>query len=196
MFLCISTFFSFNFTCVVTSFRVAMSAVCPLCMREQVAGRQLIYDRQSVGQSVLVSGAHLGPVTNFSFSLKFLLDSYGFVILYRPLWREDGSVNYCTIASGPCQSSHSYVEVPQKSRPYLTVSSETPPTWRARSQYFEATSVQCEISNITIGRAAWEACSATWNLGTNSAFALGPRKTTGNLDRVGRSQDLPNATDF
>jgi hypothetical protein len=36
---------------------------------------QLIYDRQSVGQSVLVSGAHLGPVTNFYFSLKFLLDS-------------------------------------------------------------------------------------------------------------------------
>jgi hypothetical protein len=29
---------------------------------------QLIYDRQSVGQSVLVSGAHLEPVTNFSFS--------------------------------------------------------------------------------------------------------------------------------
>jgi hypothetical protein len=42
---------------------------------------QLIYDRQSVGQSVLVSGAHLGPVTNFSFTLKFLLDSYEFVIL-------------------------------------------------------------------------------------------------------------------
>jgi hypothetical protein len=32
---------------------------------------KLIYDQQSVGQSVLVSGAHLGPVTNFSFSLKF-----------------------------------------------------------------------------------------------------------------------------
>jgi hypothetical protein len=29
------------------------------------------YDRQSVGQSVLVSGAHLGPATNFSFSLSF-----------------------------------------------------------------------------------------------------------------------------
>jgi hypothetical protein len=27
--------------------------------------------RQSVGQSVLVSGAHLGPVAPFSFSLKF-----------------------------------------------------------------------------------------------------------------------------
>jgi hypothetical protein len=42
---------------------------------------ELIYDRQSVGQSVLVSGAYLGPVTNFSFSLKFLLDIYVFVIL-------------------------------------------------------------------------------------------------------------------
>jgi hypothetical protein len=37
--------------------------------------------RQSVGQPVLVSGTHLGPVTNFSFSLKFPLDSCGFVIL-------------------------------------------------------------------------------------------------------------------
>jgi hypothetical protein len=45
-----------------------------------VAQLQLIYDRQSVGQSILVSGTHLGPVTNFSFSLKFLLDSCGFVI--------------------------------------------------------------------------------------------------------------------
>jgi hypothetical protein len=42
---------------------------------------KLIYDQQSVGQSVLVSGAHLGPVTNFSFSLKFPLDSCGFVTL-------------------------------------------------------------------------------------------------------------------
>jgi hypothetical protein len=30
---------------------------------------------------VLVSGAHLGPATNFSFSLKFSLDCYRFVIL-------------------------------------------------------------------------------------------------------------------
>jgi hypothetical protein len=29
-----------------------------------------------------------------------------------------------------------------------------------------------------------EACSATWNLGTNLAFALGPRKTTDNLDGI------------
>jgi hypothetical protein len=31
--------------------------------------------------------------------------------------------------------------------------------------------------HFTIRRAAWEAWSATWNLGKNSAFALGPRKT-------------------
>jgi hypothetical protein len=55
----------------------------------------LYYDRQSVGQSVLVSGTHLGPATNFSFSLKF------------SLWREGGSVIYCTIASGPCLGSKS-----------------------------------------------------------------------------------------
>jgi hypothetical protein len=42
---------------------------------------KLICYRQSVGQSVLVSGAYLGPVTDFSFSLKFALDSCDFVIL-------------------------------------------------------------------------------------------------------------------
>jgi hypothetical protein len=39
------------------------------------------YDRQSVGQSVLVSGALLGPATNFTFSLKFSAASFVFVIL-------------------------------------------------------------------------------------------------------------------
>jgi hypothetical protein len=53
----------------------------------------------------------------------------------RPLWRENGSVIYCTIASGPCQSNHTWAEIPQNSRSYLTVSSETPPTWRARFPY-------------------------------------------------------------
>jgi hypothetical protein len=32
--------------------------------------------------------------------------------------------------------------------------------------------------DFNIGRAVLEACSETWNLGTDSAFALGPRKTT------------------
>jgi hypothetical protein len=40
-------------------------------------------------------------------------------------------------------------------------------------------------------RAAWQACSVTWDLGANSAFAPGTSKTAENLDRVGRSQDLP-----
>jgi hypothetical protein len=42
---------------------------------------KLIYDRQSVGQSVLALGTHLGPATNFSFAFNFSLDSCGFVIL-------------------------------------------------------------------------------------------------------------------
>jgi hypothetical protein len=50
-----------------------------------------------------------------------------------------------------------------------------------------------EIVYVTTGRAACEAHSATWNLGTNSAFALGSRKTTENFDRVSRSQDLQDA---
>jgi hypothetical protein len=40
---------------------------------------KLIYDRQSIGQSVLVSGGHLGSATNFSFSLKFPSDNCWFV---------------------------------------------------------------------------------------------------------------------
>jgi hypothetical protein len=44
-------------------------------------------------------------------------------------------VIYCTIAPGPCQSSYSWIEVPQNSRPYFTVSFEIPPTWRARFSY-------------------------------------------------------------
>jgi hypothetical protein len=39
------------------------------------------YNRQWVGQSVLVSGAHLGPATNFSISLRFSLRQLRFVIL-------------------------------------------------------------------------------------------------------------------
>jgi hypothetical protein len=35
--------------------------------------------------------------------------------------------------------------------------------------------------NVPIERAAWEACSATWNLGTNTAFTLGSGKTKKSL---------------
>jgi hypothetical protein len=89
---------------------------------------KLCYDRQSVGQSVLVSGTHLGYVTNFPFSLKLSLDSCGF-ILKRPLWRENGSVIYCCCWFSPAQFR-------SISRPYFIVPIlETSPTWRARSPY-------------------------------------------------------------
>jgi hypothetical protein len=45
---------------------------------------------------------------------------------------EDGAVIYLYNCFWPCLSSHSWVEVPQKSRPYFIVSYGTPPTWRAR----------------------------------------------------------------
>jgi hypothetical protein len=38
--------------------------------------------------------------------------------------------------------------------------------------------------DVTIGWAACEASSVAWNLGIKSAFALGSRETTENLDRV------------
>jgi hypothetical protein len=47
--------------------------------------------------------------------------------------------------------------------------------------------------DVTSGRAACEARRQRGILCTNSAFAPGSRKTTENLDRVGRSQDLPDA---
>jgi hypothetical protein len=103
--------------------------------RDNYLKLKLIYFRQSVDQSVLVWGTDLGPTTNFSFSLIFPLHSWGFVILWRPLWREDRSIIYCTIASGRFQSSHSWVKVPLNSRPYFTFSFQTPPTWRVRSPY-------------------------------------------------------------
>jgi hypothetical protein len=47
--------------------------------------------------------------------------------------------------------------------------------------------------DVTNGKSACEASSATWNLSTNSAFALGSRKATENPDGFGRPQDLPDA---
>jgi hypothetical protein len=61
------------------------------------------------------------------------------------------------------------------------------PMNRAIQPKVKVTLVQDEICDVTIGRAAWEACSATWDLGTNSVFGLGPRKTTENLNLVGQS---------
>jgi hypothetical protein len=91
------------------------------------------YDRQSVGQSVLVSGTHLGPATNFTFSFIFFLRQLwvcNFVAPSLTRGRVSNFLNNCFWAF-PEQSL--FVEVLQNSRPYFTVSSGTPPTWRARS---------------------------------------------------------------
>jgi hypothetical protein len=45
-----------------------------------------------------------GPVINISFSLKFSLNSRGFIIFWRPLWRESGSVIYYCCLASPTQS--------------------------------------------------------------------------------------------
>jgi hypothetical protein len=43
-----------------------------MCTPGQVKAKvKVTFDRQSVGQSVLVSGAHLGPATKFAISLRF-----------------------------------------------------------------------------------------------------------------------------
>jgi hypothetical protein len=92
---------------------------------------KLSYDWRSVSQSILVSGSHLETITR----LFFISDKCRFLGVGCPFEREDGSEVYPTIASGPCQSSHSLVQVPQNSLPYFAVSFETPPTWSARSPY-------------------------------------------------------------
>jgi hypothetical protein len=58
-----------------------------LCVSSLIPEKSnLYYDRQSVGQSVLVSGTHLGPATKFSHSLfDYFLDTFGFVDVGRPL---------------------------------------------------------------------------------------------------------------
>jgi hypothetical protein len=74
---------------------------------------KLCYERRSVGQSVLVSSTHLG------FNIRFLLlsDSYEFVDVGRPLWREGGFVVYNCCWSSPAQSfsrpSHAELMTPQ-----------------------------------------------------------------------------------
>jgi hypothetical protein len=83
-----------------------------------------IYEQPSVGQSVSVSGSHPEPMT------RFFMVIAGFLRAGLSFTR--------TVASGPCQSSHSRVQVPRNSRPYFTVWFETSPTWRARSPYLHS----------------------------------------------------------
>jgi hypothetical protein len=76
-----------------------------------------------------------GTRDQFFFLLEIPFSQLRLCYVVAPSLTRGRVVIYCTIASGHCQSSHSWVEVPQNSRPYFTVSSKTPPTWRARFPY-------------------------------------------------------------
>jgi hypothetical protein len=89
---------------------------------------KVIYVRQSVEQSILVSGTHLGPWTNFSFSLNFSLASWEcyFVAPSLTTGRVCNLLLLLVLASA----------VPRDSRLFFIVPIlETPPTWKARSPY-------------------------------------------------------------
>jgi hypothetical protein len=139
------------------------------------------------------------------------------------------------------QCNHSTVRIAQNPKPYFTVSSETPPTWRARFPYLyppgtgrtsytpghwaqsqshvttdgqsisyvlvpsplgikEAPSekFQFNIRRCTLRRNFWcyhlEGCMRSMQCNVEFGYQLSICSgTTGNLDRVGRSQDLPDA---
>jgi hypothetical protein len=84
---------------------------------------KLCYDLRSVGQYIAESGSHLEPITRLFSSVLTIAG------VLMPGALSDGKTGLQftpAIASGPCQSSHSRVRVPQNSRPYFTVSFETP----------------------------------------------------------------------
>jgi hypothetical protein len=64
----------------------------------------LLYDRRSVGQSILVTSPHLGPKT------KFLLLSVSGLLTWGAL--ADEKAGLLTITAGPRQRNHSRVRVP------------------------------------------------------------------------------------
>jgi hypothetical protein len=70
------------------------------------------------------------PIWGLRPDLYYVYDSYGLLLVGRPLWRED-----FIYAAGPCQRNLSLVRVPWISRPYFTVSHlrlpfSSPPTTR------------------------------------------------------------------
>jgi hypothetical protein len=70
-----------NTTIILVLLVLVLSNCSTLCITALRLKLKLIYDWRSVDQSLLVSDAYLGPVTNFSFAMKFPVDSGGFVIL-------------------------------------------------------------------------------------------------------------------
>jgi hypothetical protein len=102
----------------ISYFHLACGLLTTLWSDDSLSKSKFYYDWRSFGQSVMVSGTHLGPAAHFFLFLKSFLDSYGFVHMGLPLWQEDRSV----VVAGSYQHNLSWVRVPWNSWPYFTVS--------------------------------------------------------------------------
>jgi large-conductance mechanosensitive channel len=69
---------------------------------------KVIYDRQSVGQSVLVSGTHLGPATNFLI-LPLIIFLTVSALLMRGALSDEKSGLYFSVFAGHRQRSRSQI---------------------------------------------------------------------------------------
>jgi hypothetical protein len=157
---------------------------------------ELIYDRHSVDQSVLVSGAHLGPVTNFSFATKFLFRHLRFCKFVAPSLTRGQvcKLLYNCFWALPEQSllGRSPAELPAFF--YCLIRDSTNLEGQVPVFRSHVSTVQ-NIQFLPLGGLHGKR-AVQRGIWVPTQFTLRPRKTTENLDRVGRSQDLPNANDF
>jgi hypothetical protein len=73
--------------------------------RPQRKSKKLYFDLRSVGQFVLMSDTHLEHATSLSpYFVNYLLDSYGFVLVVRPLWGEVGSAVFSCCWASPTET--------------------------------------------------------------------------------------------
>jgi hypothetical protein len=79
----------------------------------------LSYDRRSFGRSIVVSGHHLEPATNYSFFPREVSSDIRILKKGHTLWREDGFVVYSCWPSSPAHLSR--VWVPRESWQYFTI---------------------------------------------------------------------------
>jgi hypothetical protein len=77
---CFSSYYIWIIT-ITVKVKLSWASVIKHYAMKQSQSQSHMTGRQSVGQSVMVSGAHLGPATNCYFSLRFSFRQLRFVIL-------------------------------------------------------------------------------------------------------------------
>jgi hypothetical protein len=89
------------------------------------------YCRRSVGQSLLMSGIHLGPMTKF-----YCCETFAALLMWGTPSELRTGLQFATVA-GPRQRSYSKVRAPHNSwsHQFFCPRLETPPTWMTRSPY-------------------------------------------------------------